>query len=43
VDAVIVGSANLNIIETTPSSKLQKRIVEYTKKLKRSTQVGKAT
>ena len=43
VDAVIVGSANLKIIENTPSSKLQKRITEYTKKLKRSTQIGKAT
>ena len=39
VDAVIVGSANLKIIENTPSSKLQKRITEYTKKLKRSTQI----
>jgi tryptophan synthase alpha chain len=38
VDAVIVGSANLKIIENTPSSKIQKRIAEYTKKLKRSTQ-----
>ena len=43
VDAVIVGSANLKIIETTPSSKLQKRITEYTKKLKKSTRIGKAT
>jgi len=39
VDAVIVGSANLKIIENTPSSKLQKRITEYTKKLKRSTRL----
>jgi len=37
VDAVIVGSANLKIIENTPSSKLQNKITEYTKKLKRST------
>jgi len=37
VDAVIVGSANLKIIENTPSSKLQNKISEYTKKLKRST------
>jgi len=36
-DAVIVGSANLKIIENTPSSKLQNKITEYTKKLKRST------
>ena len=43
VDAVIVGSANLKIIENTPSSKLQKRIAEYTKKLKKSTRIGKAT
>jgi len=43
VDAVIVGSANLKIIENTPPSKLQKRITEYTKKLKRSTRIGKAT
>jgi tryptophan synthase alpha chain len=39
VDAVIVGSANLKIIENTPSSKLQKNITEYTKKLKRSTRI----
>jgi len=39
VDAIIVGSANLKIIENTPSSKLQKRITEYTKKLKRSTRI----
>jgi tryptophan synthase alpha chain len=39
VDAVIVGSANLKIIENTPSSKLQKRITEYTKKLKSSTRI----
>ena len=37
VDAVIVGSANRKIIEKTPSSKLQNKITEYTKKLKRST------
>jgi tryptophan synthase alpha subunit len=37
VDAVIVGSANLKIIENTPSTKLQNKIVEYTKKLKKST------
>ena len=41
VDAVIVGSANLKIIENTPSSKLQRSITEYTKKLKRSTRVVK--
>jgi tryptophan synthase alpha chain len=39
VDAVIVGSANLKIIENTPLSKLQKNITEYTKKLKRSTRI----
>ena len=43
VDAVIVGSANLKIVKNTPSSKLQKRITEYTKKLKKSTRIGKAT
>jgi len=37
VDAVIVGSANLKIIGNTPPSKLQNKITEYTKKLKRST------
>jgi tryptophan synthase alpha subunit len=39
VDAVIVGSANLKIIENTPTTKLQKRITEYTKRLKSSTKV----
>ena len=39
VDAVIVGSANLRIIENTPSSELQNKITEYTKKLKRSTRI----
>ncbi len=43
VDAVIVGSANLKIIENTSSARLQRRITEYTKKLKRSTLIGKAT
>ena len=40
VDAVIVGSANLKIIENTPPSKLQRKIVNYTKKLKKSTKVN---
>jgi len=40
VDAVIVGSANLKIIENTPSSKLQNKITKYTKKLKKSTKVN---
>jgi tryptophan synthase alpha chain len=39
VDAVIVGSANLKIIENTSSSKLQNKITEYTKKLKSSTRI----
>ena len=39
VDAVIVGSANLKIIENTPKSQLQKKITEYTKKLKKSTKI----
>ena len=37
VDAVIVGSANLKIIENTPLSELQNKMMEYTKKLKRNT------
>jgi tryptophan synthase alpha chain len=40
VDAVIVGSANLKIIENTLPSKLQRKIVNYTKKLKKSTKVN---
>ena len=40
VDAVIVGSANLKIIENTPPSKLQNKITNYTKKLKKSTKVN---
>ena len=40
VDAVIVGSANLKIIENTPLSKLQNEITKYTKKLKKSTKVN---
>jgi len=40
VDAVIVGSANLKIIENTPTSKLQRKITNYTKKLKKSTRVN---
>ena len=40
VDAVIVGSANLKIIENTPPSKLQRKITLYTKKLKKSTRVN---
>jgi len=39
VDAVIVGSANLKIIETAPSSKLENRIRLYTKKLKSNTKI----
>ena len=40
VDAVIVGSANLKIIENTSPSKLQRKITEYTKKLKKNTKVN---
>ena len=40
VDAVIVGSANLKIIENTQPSKLQRKITEYTKKLKKNTKVN---
>ena len=32
-DAVIVGSANIKIIENTPASKIQTRIASFTKKL----------
>ncbi len=39
VDAVIVGSANLKIIENTPLSKLENRITLYTKKLKVNTKI----
>jgi len=39
VDAVIVGSANLKIIESTPSSKLENKIAAYTKKFKKSTKI----
>ena len=39
IDAVIVGSANLKIIENTHSSKLQQKITEYTKKLKKNTRI----
>jgi tryptophan synthase alpha chain len=40
VNGVIVGSANLKIIENTPPSKLQNKITKYTKKLKKSTKVN---
>jgi len=40
VDAVIVGSANLKIIENTAPSKLQRKITNYTKTLKKSTRVN---
>ena len=36
-DAVIVGSANIKIIENTPTSKVQSRIAAFTKKLKNKT------
>ena len=36
-DAVIVGSANIKIIENTPASKIQTRIATFTKKLKNKT------
>ena len=36
-DAVIVGSANIKIMENTPISKLEKEISSFTKKLKRQT------
>ena len=37
-DAVIVGSANIKIMENTPKSKLEGAIFRFTKKLKRQTQ-----
>ena len=36
-DAVIVGSANIKIIENTPANKVQTRIATFTKKLKNRT------
>jgi tryptophan synthase alpha subunit len=36
-DAVIVGSANIKIMENTPISKLEKEISSFTKKLKSET------
>ena len=36
-DAVIVGSANIKIMENTPISKLEKEIISFTKKLKSET------
>jgi len=37
-DAVIVGSANIKIMENTPTNKIQSRIATFTKKLKNKTQ-----
>jgi len=36
-DAIIVGSANIKIMENTPASKLEKKICSFTKKLKNQT------
>jgi tryptophan synthase alpha chain len=36
-DAVIVGSANIKIMESTPSSQLESKICSFTKKLKKQT------
>ena len=36
-DAIIVGSANIKIMENTSSSKLEKKIYSFTKKLKNQT------
>ena len=36
-DAIIVGSANIKIMENTPVSKLEKKICSFTKKLKNQT------
>ncbi|MBI5146832.1 MAG: tryptophan synthase subunit alpha [Thaumarchaeota archaeon] len=39
-DAVIVGSALIKLVEKTPPSKLEKTIIEFTKKLKNTTKVS---
>lgn len=39
-DAVIVGSALIKLVEKTPSSKLEKTIIEFTKKLKSTTKAS---
>ena len=36
-DAVIVGSANIKIMENTPANKIHSRIEVFTKKLKKET------
>ena len=36
-DAVIVGSANIKIMETTPTNKIENKISVFTKKLKNKT------
>ena len=36
-DAVIVGSANIKIMENTPSNKIQSRIMTFTRRLKNKT------
>ena len=36
-DAVIVGSANIKIMENTPKLKIEESILKFTKKLKRQT------
>ena len=36
-DAVIVGSANIKIMENTPTNKIQSKIATFTKKLKNKT------
>ena len=36
-DAVVVGSANIKIMENTPANKVQSRIAIFTKKLKNET------
>ena len=40
VDAVIVGSAFLRLIEKTPSNKLEQKISSFAKSLKRQTKVS---
>ena len=36
-DAVIIGSANIKIMENTPANKLETKITSFTKKLKNKT------
>ncbi|WP_255486771.1 tryptophan synthase subunit alpha [Candidatus Nitrosotenuis sp. DW1] len=39
-DAVIIGSALIKLVEKTPTSKLEKTVTEFTKKLKSTTKIS---